>query len=87
VVGIPANKPKHVQMKKLILLLAFAFIAFFPVKAQREVTGRVTDANGAPLIQHWFLLMTRPTMCAILPISKIFPAGWFYQNTSQRVPS
>ena len=29
--------------------MAFAFIAFFSVKAQREVTGRVTDANGAPL--------------------------------------
>jgi hypothetical protein len=36
-------------MKKLILLLATAFIAFFSVKAQREVTGRVTDANGTPL--------------------------------------
>ena len=36
-------------MKKLILLLTFAFIAFFSVKAQREVTGRVTDANGTPL--------------------------------------
>src|SRR4051812_13778336 len=45
----PGYKPKHVQMKKLFLLLAFAFIAFFSVKAQREVTGRVTDANGTPL--------------------------------------
>src|SRR5436190_10398524 len=35
------------------------------------------------LIQHWLLLMTRRMMCVILPISKIFPAGWFYQNTSQ----
>ena len=36
------------------------------------------------LIQHWFLLTTRQTMCAILPTSKIFPGDWFYQNTSQR---
>ncbi len=36
-------------MKKLILLLATAFIAFFSVNAQREVSGRVTDATGAPL--------------------------------------
>src|SRR5215467_5524319 len=37
-------------MKKLILLLASAFIAFFSAKAQREVTGRVTDASGTPLV-------------------------------------
>jgi len=38
-------------MKKLILLLAITSIAFFSVKGQqREVTGRVTDANGTPLI-------------------------------------
>jgi len=36
-------------MKKLILLLAIVCIAFFSVYAQREVTGRVTDASGAPL--------------------------------------
>src|SRR4029079_10160780 len=36
-------------MKKLILLLASAAITFFSAKAQREVTGRVTDANGTPL--------------------------------------
>jgi len=32
-------------MKKLILLLGSAFIAFFSVQAQREVTGRVTDVK------------------------------------------
>jgi TonB-linked SusC/RagA family outer membrane protein len=37
-------------MKKRILLLAIVCIAFFSVNAQREVTGRVTDANGAPLV-------------------------------------
>src|SRR5690348_10276430 len=38
-------------MKKFILLLAITCIAFFSVKAQqREVTGRVIDANGAPLV-------------------------------------
>src|SRR6185369_10811685 len=36
-------------MKKLILLLATVLIAFFSVNAQREVTGRVTDATGTPL--------------------------------------
>src|SRR5678815_4468938 len=36
-------------MKKLILLLASAAITFFSAKAQREVTGRVTDASGTPL--------------------------------------
>ena len=37
-------------MKKRILLLAIVGIAFFSVNAQREVTGRVTDANGGPLV-------------------------------------
>jgi len=37
-------------MKKRILLLAIVCIAFFSVNAQREVTGRVTDANGGPLV-------------------------------------
>ena len=37
-------------MKKRFLLLAIVCIAFFSVNAQREVTGRVTDANGAPLV-------------------------------------
>lgn len=36
-------------MKKLILLLATTLIAFFSANAQREVTGRVTDASGTPL--------------------------------------
>src|SRR6266487_5683902 len=36
-------------MKKLFLFLMFTLAAFSFAQAQREVTGKVTDANGMPL--------------------------------------